>query len=163
MIKSLTKYGVGELRGDQVAARECYIAMLEMDDHLQTISIEKHRTGAKPVERLKEIPLDSSRLDRTIRTGTLTSPTVRQELVAFLKENQDLFARSHEDMPRIDLPVIVHRLNVSPSFSPIQQKNRAFAQEQDQAIAEEVGKLQEASFIKEVYYPDWLTGNGGCA
>ena len=33
MIKFPTDYGVGELRGNQVAARECYIAMLEMDDH----------------------------------------------------------------------------------------------------------------------------------
>ena len=32
-----------------------------------------------------------------------------------------------------------------------------FALERDQAIAEEVRKLQEASFIREVYYPDWLT------
>ena len=31
-----------------------------------------------------------------------------------------------------------------------------FALERDQAIAEEVRKLQEASFIKEVYYLDWL-------
>ena len=34
MIKFPTKYGVGEVRGDQMAARECYIAMLEMDNHL---------------------------------------------------------------------------------------------------------------------------------
>ena len=33
MIKFPTEYGVGELRGDQVAAWECYIAMLEMEDH----------------------------------------------------------------------------------------------------------------------------------
>ena len=33
MIKFPTEYGVGEVRGDQVAARECYIAMLGMDDH----------------------------------------------------------------------------------------------------------------------------------
>ena len=32
MIKFPTDYGVGELCGNQVAARECYIAMLEMDD-----------------------------------------------------------------------------------------------------------------------------------
>ena len=32
MIKFPTKYGVAEIRGDQVAARKCYIAMLEMDD-----------------------------------------------------------------------------------------------------------------------------------
>ena len=31
-----------------------------------------------------------------------------------------------------------------------------FALEQDQAIAENVRKLREASFIREVYYPDWL-------
>ena len=31
-----------------------------------------------------------------------------------------------------------------------------FALERDQATAEEVLKLQEASFIREVYYPDWL-------
>ena len=32
-----------------------------------------------------------------------------------------------------------------------------FALERDRAVAEEVRKLQEASFIREVYYPDWLT------
>ena len=59
-------------------------------------------------------------------------------------------------MPGIDLLVIVHRLNVSPSFPPIRQKKRVFTQERDRAIAEEVGKLQEAGFIREVNYPDWL-------
>ena len=60
-------------------------------------------------------------------------------------------------MPRIDPSVIVHGLNVSPFFPPVRQKKRVFAQERDQAIAKEVGKLQDVSFIKEVYYPDWLT------
>ena len=31
-----------------------------------------------------------------------------------------------------------------------------FVQEQDRAIAEEVRKLQDVDFIREVYYPDWL-------
>ena len=60
-------------------------------------------------------------------------------------------------MPEIDLLVMVHRMNVSPSFPPIRQKMRVFAQEGDQAIVEEVHKLQKANFIREVYYPDWLT------
>ena len=42
MIKFPTDYGVGELRGNQVAARECYVAMMEMDDHLQAMNIEEH-------------------------------------------------------------------------------------------------------------------------
>ena len=120
------------------------------------MSIEEHQTRAEPVERLEEIPLNSSRLDRTTRIGTFASPTVHQALVAFLKENQDVFAWSHEDMPRIDPSVMVHKLNVSPSFPPIRQKKRVFAQERDRAIAKEVSKLQEAGFIREVNYPDWL-------
>ena len=40
-IKFPTEYKVGELQGEQVAARECYITMLEMDNHLQTMSIEE--------------------------------------------------------------------------------------------------------------------------
>ena len=39
MIKFPTEYGIGELRGDQGATRECYIAMLEMEDHQQTMCI----------------------------------------------------------------------------------------------------------------------------
>ena len=56
----------------------------------------------------------------------------------------------------IDPLVTVHRLNVSPTIPPIHQKKQVFAQERNRAIAEEVRKLQEADFIKEVYYPDWL-------
>jgi len=40
-VKFPTEYGIGEARGDQMATSECYIAMLEMDDHLQEFSIEE--------------------------------------------------------------------------------------------------------------------------
>ena len=59
-------------------------------------------------------------------------------------------------MPGINPSVMVHRLNMSPTFPPIRQKKRVFTQERDQAIAEEVRKLQEADFIRKVYYPNWL-------
>ena len=56
----------------------------------------------------------------------------------------------------INPSIIVHKLNMSPSFPPIRQKKRVFSQERDMAIAKEVRKLLEANFIQEVYYPDWL-------
>ncbi|XP_030948930.1 uncharacterized protein LOC115972828 [Quercus lobata] len=46
MVKFPTEYGVGELRGNQVAARECYIAMIEMDDQRQTMCIGKQKVTA---------------------------------------------------------------------------------------------------------------------
>ncbi|XP_075669767.1 uncharacterized protein LOC142639486 [Castanea sativa] len=41
MVKFPIEYRVGELCENQVVARECYIAMMEMDDHLQAISVEE--------------------------------------------------------------------------------------------------------------------------
>ena len=58
MIKFPMEYGIGELRGEQVAARECYIAMLEMEDHQQTMCIGEQQTMAEPVEELEEVVLD---------------------------------------------------------------------------------------------------------
>ena len=81
MIKFPTDYGVGELRGSQMAARECYVAMMEMEDQVQALSIEEHRTVTEPVEKLKEITLDSSDPYRTTKRGTLANPTIRQKLI----------------------------------------------------------------------------------
>ena len=105
-----------------MAARKCYIAMIEMEDHQQTMCIGKQRTTAESVEELEEISLNESRPEWTTRMGTLASPLIRQDLAAFLRMNQDVFAWSHEDMPGIDPSVIVHRLNVNPASSPIRQK-----------------------------------------
>ena len=57
-------------------------------------------------------------------------------------------------MPGIDPSIMVHKLNVSSSILPVRQKKRVFAQEWDKTTAEEVRKLLEADFIREVYYPD---------
>ena len=83
------------------------------------MNIEEYQTATKHLEKLEEVFLDDSNHERTTKIGTLTSPTIHQKLTAFLRSNQDVFAWTHEDMPRIDPSVIVHRLNVSPSFPPI--------------------------------------------
>ena len=83
------------------------------------MNTEEHRTVAEPIEKLEEIRLNDSEPDRTIRIGALANPMVRQVLIAFLKNNWDVLAWSHEDMLRINLSVMVHKLNVSPFFPPI--------------------------------------------
>ena len=73
MIKFPMDYGVGELRGNQVAVRECYIAMIEMEDQQQTMCIREQRVIAKPVEELEEVNLDDARPEQTTRIGILAS------------------------------------------------------------------------------------------
>ena len=76
MIKFPTDYGVGELHGSQVAAYECYVAMMEMEDQVQAMNIEEHRMLTEPVEKLEEIPLNNSDPDQTTKIGTLANPAI---------------------------------------------------------------------------------------
>ena len=59
------------------------------------MNMEEQQTVAEPVEELEEIILDDLRPKRTTRVGTLASWPMRQELMAFLRDNQDVFAWSH--------------------------------------------------------------------
>ena len=114
MIKFPTDYRVGELRGNQVAAQECYIAMIEMEDQQQTMCIGEQRALAEPVEELEEVNLDDARPERMTRIGILASWPVRQALTTFLRDNQVMFPWSHEDMQGIDPLIIVHKLMCCP-------------------------------------------------
>ena len=61
MIKFPTKYEVGELQGDQVAVRECYIAMIEMKDQEQMMCIKEQGAIAELIVELEEVNLDGAR------------------------------------------------------------------------------------------------------
>ena len=155
-VKFPTEHEVGQVQGDQLTARECYLAMLAMDEQVQTMNIEEMRIVAKPTEALENIPLDESNPERCTRVGADLKEKNKKDLVQFLKKNTDVFAWSHKDMPGIDPNVIPHHLNVCPSFKLVQQKKRVFALERDNSIKDEVQKLMAAKFIREMYYPDWL-------
>ena len=68
-IKFPMEHGVGQVQGDRLAARECYLAMLAMDEQVQTMNIEEKRIVAEPIEALENIPLDESNLERYTRVG----------------------------------------------------------------------------------------------
>ena len=59
-------------------------------------------------------------------------------------------------MGGIDLTVITHKLNISPSFKLVKQKRRSFAPERQKEIDEEINKLLQAKAIREVKYLDYL-------
>ena len=111
-VKFPTEHGVGEVQGDQLAGRECYLAMLAMDEHTQTMSIEERRIVAEPTEALEDIPLDEDDPGKSTRIGADLEGKIKKDLIRFLRENIDVFSWSHENMPGIDLNVITHRLNV---------------------------------------------------
>ena len=110
--------GVGEVRGDQILARECYQAVLTTrENHTWIIGEEESK-----VEALETIALVEDRTTKTTGIGTTLSSKMRTRLIEFLKENLDVFAWSHEDMPGISPKIIQHKLNVDPERKPVQQR-----------------------------------------
>ena len=70
LVKFLMEYKIGEVRGDQMVTCECYIAMLEIEGHLQALNIEERRVTVEPTEDLEEISLDDDTLGQTARIRT---------------------------------------------------------------------------------------------
>ena len=113
-VKFPIEYRVGQVQGDQLATRECYLAMFSMDEQVQTMNIEEMRVVVEPTEALEDIPLDENNPERYTRVGVDMEKKMKQDLVQFLKKSIDVFVWSHKDMPSIDLSVTTHRLNVYP-------------------------------------------------
>ena len=152
-VKFQTEQGVGEIKGDQVLARECYQVVLALkENHMWTIE-EK---TSEIVEKLETIELVEGSPMKTTQIGTNLSPRTKEGIINFLKDNLDVFAWSHEDMSGIPASLIQHRLNVDPEKKPVQQRRKVFAPERNKAVMDEVNKLLAANFIQEVHYPEWL-------
>ena len=118
-VKFPTEYRVGEVQGDQLAARECYLAMLAMEEQTHMMNIEERRIVAEPTEALEDISLDEDDPGKSTKIGVELEGKIKKDLIYFLRENIDVFAWSHEDMLDIDPSVITHYMNIYPSSKSV--------------------------------------------
>ena len=88
-VKFPIENGVGEVKGDQVLARECYQAVLAAKEN-HTWMIEENEEDK--IEALETMELVEGEIAKTTRIGTTLSPKMRTRLVQFLKENLHVFA-----------------------------------------------------------------------
>ena len=61
LVKFPTEYRIGEVCRDQMVASECYISMLEMDDHLQALNIKERWVTGELTKALEEVSLNDNR------------------------------------------------------------------------------------------------------
>lgn len=67
-----------------------------------------------------------------------------------LIENAEVFAWTPADMLGVDRSLISHAIPTNGRM-PVKQKKRNFEVERQKAIKEEIDRLLEAGFIREVY------------
>ena len=88
-VKFPTDNDVGEVKRDQVLARECYQVVLATKENHTWMLEEKEEDK---VEALETVELAEGKATKTTRIGTTLNPEMRTKLIQLLKENLDVFA-----------------------------------------------------------------------
>jgi hypothetical protein len=88
--------------------------------------------------------------------GTKIGQEEQAEMLVFLDKNSDVFAWSTSDLVGVSRDVIKNRLQVNPSVKPRKQKLQKMLEEKVEVAKNEVQRLLDAGFIREVTYPQWL-------
>ena len=107
-------------------------------------------------EEMEIINLGVGEERKEIKVGTDMTTPVRDELVVFLRNYQDIFAWPYKDMLGLNLDIVQHRLPLNPSCSPVKQKLRRMKPEMSLKIKEEVKKQFDAGFLAVARYPEWV-------
>ena len=113
-VKFPTSHGIGQICRDQLLARECYQAILTSRENHAWVVEEETR---KPTPELEDVSLVEGDATKVTKVGAGLDSDLKGKIVEFLKQNLDIFAWTHEDMPGIDNKVIEHKLNVDPTKS----------------------------------------------
>ena len=69
-----------------------------------------------------QVNLDSQDHPKPISISESLSLTEREELIALIRENIDVFACNYADMPGLDPQIAMHRLNIKPDVKPVKQQ-----------------------------------------
>ena len=88
-----------------------------------------------------------------MKIGTTLSPAAKKELIDLLQDYSDVFAWSYQDMPGLDIDIVVHYLPLREECAPVKQKLRRVKPEMLLKIKEEVNKQLDAGFLEVSKYP----------
>ena len=115
-MKLPTPYGIREICRDQLLAQGRYQAMLAFRENHTWVVEEEPK---KHLQELKDVNLIEGDTTKVTKIGAGLDSTLKDKIVDFLKQNLDIFAWTHEDIPGINNKVIEHRLNVDPTRKPV--------------------------------------------
>ena len=131
---------------------ECMVAQEEVPEE------PAKETQIQPEEELKEINLGAELgSQKPVFISSQLTIQEKEQLVTLLKEYMDVFAWTYDEMPGLDLGLVVHGLNVDPGVKPVIQPARVFHTDVETQITQEVKKLLAAGFIKRIQHPKWLS------
>ncbi|XP_049394584.1 uncharacterized protein LOC125858841 [Solanum stenotomum] len=109
------------------------------------------------IDPLKEVNIGTDEDPRPTYLSAFLEVDEEITYMNILKEYRDVFTWSYKEMPGLNPKVAVHQLAVKNGSRPIKQAQRRFRPDLVPLIKNEVNKLIEAGFIREVKYPTWIS------
>ena len=92
-------------------------------------------------EKLEKVAIKGDP-EKFFQVGAQLPPREKEELLAFLLKNIDVFAWNSYEAPGVDPEFICHHLNVNPAALPKKQPPRRSSREHSDAVRDEVNKLK---------------------
>ena len=105
------------------------------------------------LDKTEAINLGDSETIKETRINIHLSPLEKEEYTRFLKEYEDIFAWSYNDMTGLSTSIVAHKLPTSPICPPVKQKLRKFKPNMSLKIKEKVTKQIKAKVLRVVEYP----------
>lgn len=163
-IKFSTDFGIGEVVGDQVTVRQCYLStILPKQRHVDnpfvnqvleidlkdTLEVPTESTSV-PMEETEKIKVEVWNSKRVTKIGKGLQGHARKEIIDLIREFSDIFAWDPTKMPGIPEVIARQSLHIDPRVRPVRQNKRIFSEEKRQVINAKLDKLLAVGFIDPV-------------
>ncbi|XP_070042800.1 uncharacterized protein [Nicotiana tomentosiformis] len=113
----------------------------------------------KPKSNLEETEAINLGDPKTVKETHISihlSSSEKEEYVRFLKEYEDIFSWSYDDMTGLRTSIVAQKLPTNPMCPPVKRKLRKYKSDMSLKIKEEVTKQIKSKVLRVVEYPTWL-------
>jgi len=113
--------------------------------------------GFTSADDLEEVDIGPGDKSRPTFISKRLDPSLREPMIALLKEYRYCFSWDYTEMPGLDRSIVEHRLPLKKGFRSFQQRARQMKAEILEEVKKEVQKMLDAGFIRPCRYAEWIS------
>ena len=113
--------------------------------------------GFTSADDLEEVDIGPGDKPRPTFISKKLDPSLREPMIALLREYRDCFAWDYTEMPGLDRSIVEHRLPLKKGFRLFQQRARQMKAEVLEEVKKEVQKMLDTGFIRPCRYTEWIS------
>ena len=129
---------------------------MEFPPELERMVAQEDREMKPHQEETEVVNLGVGNEKKEVKLGTGMTIPIQDELVVLLRDYQDIFTWSYQDMPSLNLDIVQHRLPLKLECSLVKQKLWRMKPEMSLKIKEKVEKQLDAGFLAVAQYLEWV-------